>query len=235
MGAILEERKLVYPESDGKPMGETWYHVRAMLELHPVLEDFFRDRPDVFIATDMFWYFEEGVTKSTAPDLMVIPGVGNHPRRSFFTWKEEGAVPAVIFEMASKGTWREDFGEKFDLYEARGVREYFIFDPEAKYIRPRLQGFRLGPKGYRRIKAVAGSLPCELGFGVRPEGSMLRLIDPTTGQPIPTRSEKADEESRRAEDEKRRAEDEKRRADTLEAEVARLTALLKSQSTGSTP
>ena len=54
MGAILEERKLVYPESDGKPMGETWYHVRAMLELHPVLEDFFRDRPDVFIATDMF-------------------------------------------------------------------------------------------------------------------------------------------------------------------------------------
>ena len=93
MSAILEQPKLVYPESDGKPMAETGIHVRAMLELHPMLEDFFRNRTDVFIATDMFWYFEEGVTKTTAPDLMVIPGVDNHPRRSFFTWKEGGSRP----------------------------------------------------------------------------------------------------------------------------------------------
>ena len=234
MSAILEQPKLAYPESDGKPMAETGIHVRAIELLHQALDDFFADRPDVFIAADMFWYFEEGVVQATAPDVMVVPGVGNHERRSFFTWEENGAVPAVVFEMASKGTVSEDLNKKFYLYEARGVREYFIFDPEAKYLRPFLQGFRLNGAGvYQRLKAAERSLASELGFRVRREGTMLRLIDAKTNLPVPTRSERADAEMHRADAEQRRADAEQqradaehRRADALALEIERLKALL---------
>ncbi|MGL5095583.1 MAG: Uma2 family endonuclease, partial [Planctomycetia bacterium] len=88
-----------YPSSDGQPMAETGIHVQAIILLHQALEDFFQGRPDVFIASDMFWYWKEGdSTEKTAPDVMVVPGVGNHDRRSYFSWEEGGAVPAVVFE-----------------------------------------------------------------------------------------------------------------------------------------
>ena len=41
-----------YPSGDGQPMAETWLHVQAIMLLHQALEDFFRARPDVFIASD---------------------------------------------------------------------------------------------------------------------------------------------------------------------------------------
>src|ERR1700722_1783804 len=103
---------IAYPSGDGKPMAETWLHVRAIMLLHQALEDFFRDRSDVFIASDLFWYWEEGKPASClAPDVMVVLGVqprDPRERRSFFSWKEGGAIPAVVFEMASENTWRED-------------------------------------------------------------------------------------------------------------------------------
>ena len=88
----------------------------------------------MFIASDIFWYWEEGNPSACiSPDVMVVPGVrprDPRERRSFFSWEEGGAVPAVVFEMASRSTWREDVDEKFDRYEQLGVREYFLFDPE---------------------------------------------------------------------------------------------------------
>ena len=32
-----------YPSGDGKPMAETWLHVRAIMWLHQALEDFFHE------------------------------------------------------------------------------------------------------------------------------------------------------------------------------------------------
>ena len=75
-----------YPSGDGQPMAETWLHVQAIMLLHQALEDFFRARPDVFIASDLFWYWQEGSGLKVAPDVMVVPGVGARPRRSFFSW-----------------------------------------------------------------------------------------------------------------------------------------------------
>ncbi len=219
MNVSVETAKLIYPESDGKPMAETGIHVQAIVLLHQALEDFFHPRTDVFIASDMFWYWKEGRTKTTAPDVMVVPGVGNHDRRSFFSWEENGAVPAVVFEIASQGTWRNDLDGKRKLYERRGVQEYFIFDPEELYLRPQLIGFRLSGKRYRTLFAVNDSLNSALGFDMRPEGKMLRLVNRQTNAPIPTRSEKADAALVNAHAEKRRA-------DGLQLEIDRLKSLL---------
>jgi Uma2 family endonuclease len=201
-----------YPSGDGQPMAETPLHVRAIMLLHQALEDLFHGRDDVYIASDQFWYWEEGNSDArVAPDVMVI--VGARPRdprerRSFKSWEEGGAIPAVVFEMASEGTWQDDIEDKFDRYEELGVREYFLFDPEGEYLVPVLQGYRLHGSAYRRIRASGGELASEFGFRLRAEETMLRLIDAATALPILTRSEAVEAE--------------RQRADALAAELAAL-------------
>lgn len=224
-----------YPSGDGLPMAETPTHVRAIMLLHQALEDLFPDRPDVFVASDIFWYWEEGNPAARiSPDVMVVPGVRPRDvreRRSFLSWEEGGAVPAVVFEMASRGTWREDLDEKFDRYEQLGVREYFLFDPEGLHLVPPLQGYRLHGSAYRRLRT--GDLESELGFRLRPEEAMLRVIDTRTDQPILTRAEQVQRANARLDQAEARAitaevvaETEKARADALAAEVERLRRLL---------
>jgi Uma2 family endonuclease len=163
-----------YPASDGQPIAETGIHVEAILLLLPALRDALRMTE--FIAADMFWYWEEGHPESrVAPDLMLVKGAGRSHRRSFFTWREGGAVPCVVFEMASQSTWREDLGPKRQLYERLGIREYILFDPEGEYLRPRLLGFRLVEGCYQPIELdVDERLRSEeLGLFMRAEGLML--------------------------------------------------------------
>jgi Uma2 family endonuclease len=226
--AETRSQPIEYPCGDGQPMAETWLHVQAIMLLHQALEDFFRSRhqSDAFVASDLFWYWQEGSPAlKVAPDVMVVPGVGAGPRRSFLSWEENGAIPAAVFEMASEGTWREDVDDKYDRYEQLGVREYFLFDPEGLYLVPRLQGYRLNGTAYRRLRQT--ELASELGFGLRAEGAMLRLVDLRTGQPIPTRAEAVEAERHRADTEKFRADAEKERADALQVELERLRTKLK--------
>jgi Uma2 family endonuclease len=218
----LTDEDLLYPSSDGEPVGETDWHVLALLLLREALEDFFADYPDVKVTSDMFLYYQKGDPRACkAPDTMVIKGVGKHLRRSFKTWVEN-TVPCIIVEITSEKTWQEDLGEKRRLYESLGVAEYFVFDPEAVYLKPALRGFRLKGKRYGKVTAAAdGSmLSQELGLRLRPEDHMLRLQDARTGQLVLTRQEAKERE--RIEKER-----ERQRADALEAEVARLRAAAK--------
>ena len=124
-------------------MGETDFHSAAMIWLREALQDLFVDRPDVYVASNLLLYYEQGNPSSRRdPDVLVAKGVGNHFRLSFRVW-EENAMPHVLFEIASRSTWREDVGEKRTLYASLGVQEYFLFDPEGVCLDPRLQGFRL--------------------------------------------------------------------------------------------
>jgi Uma2 family endonuclease len=207
-------RDPLYPDSDGEPMSETDFHAFALFGLREALQDFFAGQPDVYVATNLLLYFEEGNPAAHRdPDVLVARGVGNHFRRSFRTW-EEHTVPHVLFEIASERTWRNDLYEKRPTYEQLGVAEYFLFDPEGLYLRPHFRGFRLlNGVSLELTPALDGSLvSAELGLRMRPEGAMLRLIDEHTGEPIPTRSERAEQARQRAEE--------------LAAEVARLRALL---------
>jgi Uma2 family endonuclease len=203
-------------------MAETGLHVQAIIQLFVMFQDHLSATD--FIAADMFWYWEEGHPESrVASDLMVVKGVGRAHRRSFFTWRENGAVPCIVFEMASEHTWREDLWEKRQKYERLGVREYILFDPEGEYLRPRLQGFRLVEGRFEPIELDEEDRlrSEELGFFMRPEGLVLRLFDGTTGAPVPTRQERVEQERGRAEQERLHAEQER-----LHAEQERLKALL---------
>jgi Uma2 family endonuclease len=225
-----------YPDSDGRFMGDTDFHNVAMILLREALEDHFADHPDVYVATNLVFYWEEGNPKKRRdPDGLVARGVaGKHKRRSYRLW-EEKKVPCTLFEIASRRTWRIDLNEKPNLYAEIGVKEYFIFDPEYKYLKPVLQGFRrVKGKAVPLKPAGDGSLVSkELGLTLIPEGEMLRFIDLTTGKPLLTRVERAEQEQREKEQEHRRAEElaerakhERQRADELAVEVARLRRLL---------
>jgi hypothetical protein len=195
-------------------MGDTDFHSVALIWLRQALEDFFALVADVYVASNLIFYYDRSNYKNRRdPDVLVARGVGKHFRRSFRLW-EENTVPCTLFEILSEGTWQEDVGEKRELYARLGVAEYFLFDPEDKYLDPPLQGFRLKKGKYVALKPAAdGSLlSIELGLRLIAEGSMLRLIDAKTGNPILTREEQAQQE--------------RQRANELAAEVTRLRSLL---------
>lgn len=189
------EDGIYYPSSDGEPMAETDYHLTAIMLLMDALRYFFRDRPDVFVASNMFWFWQRGDPSARrAPDIMVISGVGNHQRFSFRSWNEGGAVPALIIELTSYKTWQEDVGPKYELYRQLGVREYFIFDPLSRYITPTFQGHRLKASRYRPIRPAADkSIASELGFRPRRQKRALRVLEGDATEPIPSFAEIAEQ------------------------------------------
>ncbi len=181
-GTTIDPR---YPDSDDEPLAETELHLLAIIYLHGALRYFFRDRDDAGVWADLFLYYKEGNGKKRkTPDVMVAFGVvGKHPRRSFRTW-EEGVVPAVIFEITSKKTCHEDEHGKKETYQQLGVKEYFLFDPEDRSIRPRLQGFRLHEGRYVALApdATGRLLSEQLGMLLAVDDPLLRLIDVKTGE-----------------------------------------------------
>ena len=223
--------RIRYPDSDGKPMGETESHICAITYLFLALRRFLRHHEHVYVAADMLLYYEEGNPQAVrAPDVFVVRGVRRHKRRKYLLW-EEGVAPCVIIEVTSASTRLEDLGTKRALYEMLGVTEYFLFDPLGEYLKPRLQGFRLKGGSYEPMSAnTDGTLDSiELGLALRPQADLLRVVDPATGEVVRTLDEAEDQveaETARALAEAERARNEERRADAAEAENARLRAEL---------
>jgi Uma2 family endonuclease len=240
----------LYPDEDGRPTGDTDYHSIALVSLREGLEDFFGDRSDVYVGMNLIFYYEEGNPKARRdPDILVAKGVvGKHRRRSFRLW-EEHVLPCTLFEVVSKKTVRIDVGEKRVLYERLRIPEYFLFDPEGRYMDRPLRGFRLRKGKYVELKPAAdGSLISkQLGLRLVPDGERLRFVDLKTGKTLLTRLEqaelaqeesareklraaeerqRAEEERQRADDERQRADEERQRAEALAAEVERLRHLL---------
>ena len=192
-------------------MAETDTHRKQMMYLLDALEDHFRNDPNVYVAGNLFLYYEEGnPTEVVAPDVFVVKGVPKRDRRIYQVWKENKG-PDVVFELTSRGTRQKDLGSKKGVYEVLGVEEYFLFDPFGEYLTPRLVGFRLAKWGYRQIEDEKPLVSQVLGLQLRVEGEMLRLVDPTTGEKLLTPLE-AQEARRQAEAEVER----------LRAELTRL-------------
>jgi len=211
------QKPLYYPESDGKPMGETDVHIDALIYLREALKDYFRDEPQVYVAGNMFLYYEEGNPAAClAPDVFVVQGVIKQERRTYKVW-EEGQPPAVVFEITSRGTRLEDLGTKRVVYAMLGVREYFLYDPLGEYLQPPLQGYQLQQGEYQRMPPAGEGRVASQGLGLelRLEAGRLRVVNPATGERLLTPAEAL--AAQRAEAAARQA---------VEAELERLRAEL---------
>ena len=195
------EPAVEYPDSDGQPMAESDFQLRAMLYVLSALRTHFRDRADVYVGGDMFIYYEKGSPGAVvAPDVFVVSGVAQRaeaPRRSYKLW-EEGKGPDFVLEVISDTTWKVDRDEKPALYAALGVEEYWLFDPTGEYLTPPLRGMRLESGRYRALarraplnggrRSVHGIRPLHstvLDLDLRVERSgELRLHDPESGKEL---------------------------------------------------
>ena len=183
--ALPLEQEIEYPTSDGQPMAETTLHRKVMSNTIEALERRYADVMDVWVGGNLFLYYQKGdPKKNVAPDVLLAQGVAKRDRDVYFLWEEK--PPALIFEITSRKTRREDTGPKPQLYERLGVAELVLFDPYGDYLNPRLQGYRLERGRYRLISPNSdGSLDLlTVGVTVRPEGEHLRLVDTATGEKL---------------------------------------------------
>lgn len=214
------QQQLEYPESDGKPMGETDVHRREIAQIIEMLTIYFQSVADVYVSGNLMFYYEQGNPSAVvSPDVFVVKGVPKGLRRTYKLWEERQA-PCAVFEISSRATRLEDKGNKRALYAMLGVREYFLFDPLAEYLKPPLQGFRLVGEEYVPIDQADDDalISQELGLRLSSAGSELRLINIASDQPLLRPAEL--EAARQAEAAARqRAEQE---IEQLHAEIARL-------------
>jgi Uma2 family endonuclease len=183
---VIASPIIEYPESDGKPVGETDVHRREILHTIETLERHFRDAPDIYVSGNLMFYYEEGNPSAVvSPDVFVVKGVRKGLRRTYKLW-EEGVAPCVVIEMTSRSTRLEDKGNKRALYALLGVREYFLFDPLGEYLKPPLQGFTLVDGEYAPLpfESDGGIISRELGLKLYRDETVLRLFDPASGREV---------------------------------------------------
>jgi Uma2 family endonuclease len=238
MLATTKDSQIEYPESDGRPMGETDLHRDWMVRILELLRFRYRGQR-VYMASDLLVYYQEGdPTQFIVPDDFVVLDCEPGRRRTFKTWAE-GKCPNVVFEVTSRGTRQNDEIWKPPIFAKLGIQEYFLYDPTSDYLNPPLQGFRLVDGGYVRIESDAGgAIACEqLGILLRLDGSDLVMVDARTGQLLLTaeeaaiadahaQAEKAQEEAEARRAAEAAAAAAQTRAAELEAELKRLREVL---------
>ena len=107
----------------------SWTHQRAVLHLAHMLLPYVRERAigDVILSPADVVFGPRNVVE---PDLFVVPLVGGEaPRR----WEEVGRLLLTV-EVLSPSTTRTDRGEKRELYQRKGVPEYWIVDVDTRAI-----------------------------------------------------------------------------------------------------
>ena len=176
----LQPTKLFYPTGDGEPVAETYDHFYVLAIVLEVLRQFLGDRQATVLGNQFLYYAQGFPRLRTAPDIMVIFDVATGGRDNYKIW-EEGQVPAVIFEMTSKGTRHQDEGFKKTLYEQLGVQEYWQFDPKGEWIPEQLRGYRLRGEVYEPI-TDSQSQPLQLRLGV--DGKLIAFYRLDTGEKL---------------------------------------------------
>ncbi len=231
MSSVIQVSQVYYPESDGKPMGETDYHRKEIIRQIELLEDYYRGQK-VYVSGDLLVYYVQGdPRKFVVPDAFVVKGIVPRDRRIYKIWVE-GKAPDMVIETTSRRTRRKDRHIKPELYAQLGVKEYFLFDPLGEYLDPPLQGYRLDGNRYQPIEPDedGGLESRELQLRLRLAEGHLDFVRMDTGERLLTRDERLREETearkREAEARKREAERAEREAAARQAAEAEVTRLL---------
>ena len=133
--------KIIYPESDGKPIADNTLQFRWITMIKANLDWLFGQDDNVFVAGDLLWYPIEGDNKKRlAPDVMVVFGRPKGERGSYQQWKEDNITPQVVFEILSPGNTQTEMSRKLLFYERYGVEEYYIYDPHKNELIGLLRG-----------------------------------------------------------------------------------------------
>jgi Uma2 family endonuclease len=213
--------KIVYPESDGKPMADNTRQFRYIVMIQGGIAALFADRDDVFVAGDLLWYPVEGDNRlRIAPDTMVVFGRPPGDRGAYLQWKEGNIPPQVVFEVMSPGNTFGEMARKLRIYERFGVEEYYLYDPD----RGELRGWLRHGDNLEEIDEMIGWISPRLKVRFDLDGDDLALYGPDDKRfafyvELEQRSRNAEERASFAAE----------RAEAAEARIARLVAQLRAQ------
>lgn len=218
---------------EGDELTQSLPHFAVIQYLITVLQWFFHGKQVGVVSNVNFYQTEKPDEKSISPDIAVVdglvvrlPALGQMP--SYYVGKD-GPPPRVVFEIASKETWKQDLEEKPAKYFAMGVSEYFVYDPTDQPVWTsqwrdynRLIGWRRNPvlgQYMLLTKDAFGRLwsaELESWLAVEPEGlrlytdnNLLRLTE------VEAHQQRAEAEQRRAEMQEQRAKAQEQRAEKL--------------------
>ncbi|NTW25868.1 MAG: Uma2 family endonuclease [Lentimicrobium sp.] len=111
-----------------------WQHQSISSELHRQISNYLIDKPcRVFAAPFdlcMVEYNEndDDISNIVQPDIVIVCDETKLRKTGYF------GVPTLIIEISSPSTARLDRVVKFNKYEKAGVQEYWIIEPEGKYL-----------------------------------------------------------------------------------------------------
>ena len=118
-------------------MGDPWprviFNYTHCSMLMTTLRTYFQDRTDVYVAGNMFIYYEEGNPEAVvAPDVFVVLGTAKHDRASYMLW-EEPKGPDFVLEITSRSTrvTKTRDPQAWHVCLFRRAR-YFQYDPDAR-------------------------------------------------------------------------------------------------------
>ena len=178
---FLSRDEIRYPESHDDDMGESSIHYKVISFFFSVLNAFFSTNNTVTIAANMNLYYEKGnPRKYYTPDLMIVFGAEKYNRQVYKLW-EEKVFPQVVFEIASEHTWKTDIGEQSEFYSYFGTQEYYLIDPERKYLPLPLMAYRRQDDRLRYIPLDENRVFSPLlNLEIVDTGKSFRLFNPQT-------------------------------------------------------
>jgi Uma2 family endonuclease len=96
------------------------------------------------------------------PDVLFV----SQSRRDVIRTNHIEGPPDLIIELVSPDSITRDWRDKYQAYEAAGVREYWVIDRNAQ----RMDAYQLGPGGYALIDEKDGTVRSGViaGFYLRP-------------------------------------------------------------------
>ena len=196
------QKKVVYPETDGKPLPDGEYQSPIFREVVGTLEIHFSNRPDVHVNGNTMFYYEEGNPRRViSPDCYVAFGVDVEAilrNNTYLLW-DVGKPPEFVLEIGSHSTARNDLGSKRELYARLGIGEYWRYDGTGgDFYREPLVGEYLSGGEYHRFELhtepdgmVWGHSPT-LNLDLCWDNGRLRYFDPATATWLLNRLEEID-------------------------------------------
>ena len=112
----------------------SWQHQSVSGELYRQLSNYFINKPcRVFSAPFDLCLAEYNETDDeidtvVQPDVVLVYDESKLRKTGYF------GVPALVIEITSPATSRRDRVSKFNMYEKAGVKEYWIVEPEGKFV-----------------------------------------------------------------------------------------------------
>ena len=189
--SVIPVTSVQYPESDGKPMGETDEHREEMIRLTLLLKRYFAGQ-NAYVSGNLLLFYEQGNPKKfVVPDVFVVKGIEAKQRRFYKLWVEHRTPdcdPRSYFAQDKEDRYHHETGSLPPIACWGSISS---LTPHRTTSTHRCRGYRLVGEHYDVVTPDAQGMLVskQLGLRLRPESGHLLLHRLDTGERLLTADE----------------------------------------------